>query len=96
MDIITSLAVPWLKVMGIDPSKFKIIMTDKEFELAPGPTLFLYGNGKSNLSDEIERGRLLKFAREECCTICGVHLETHERNKKLRCTVCYFKKVDGK
>lgn len=64
--------------------------------LASGPTLFSYGNGKSNFSDEIEKQRILRIAREECCTICGVHLEGDERNKKLKCTVCYFKKDDIK
>lgn len=59
-----------------------------------GPTLISYGNGKSNFSEEIEKQKILRIAREECCTICGVHLDGDERNKKLRCTVCYFKKDD--
>jgi len=96
MEISESLSNSWLEIMGIDSSKFKIIMVEDTLPLlASGPTLFSYGNGESNFSEEIEKQKILRMAREECCTICGVHLDGNERNKKMRCTVCYFKKDDG-
>lgn len=71
-----------------------VVAVDEELKLASGPTLISYGNGKSNFSEEIEKQKILRIAREECCKICGVHLEDDEKNKKMRCTVCYFKKDD--
>ena len=94
MEISESLSNSWLSLMGTDSGRWKIISHYKEFEFARGPILFYYGNGKSNLSDEIEKQKILRIAREECCTICGVHLEKDERNSKLCCTVCYNKKAD--
>ncbi len=67
-------------------------MVNEELKLTSGPIRFADTRSKDQIIMDKVHDDLIELSKE-CCTICGIHLEKNEINEKMRCTVCYFKKV---